>query len=185
MPLRLQSQLHQHHHHHHHHYNLTSPHMLMNLSPANHLQQQQQQQQQPPPPVPPPPLFGNGGGNSNGGRSLLPPVRLEFQQPYYVGDPYVSNSIVYADLALSANGAGPDTCRPPHYRRPPTEYAVLKFRDVGQEIDVWSGAYNLHLVYSHLANINPFSCDFLTEETEYNCVNNKFPTFFPFCLEVW
>lgn len=64
-------------------------------------------------------------------------MRLEYQQPYYVSEPYVTDSIVYADLALAGNGR-----REPHllshYRAPQnsTEYAILKFHDVGQEIDV-------------------------------------------------
>jgi hypothetical protein len=64
-------------------------------------------------------------------------MRLEYQQPYYVAEPYVTDSIVYADLALAANGRREPHLLP-HYRAPQssTEYAILKFHDVGQEIDV-------------------------------------------------
>jgi hypothetical protein len=67
---------------------------------------------------------------------------LEYQQPYYVAEPYVTDSIVYADLALAANGRREPHLLP-HYRAPQnsTEYAILKFHDVGQEIDVWKGWY--------------------------------------------
>jgi len=81
----------------------------------------------------------NSGGSSGSisNRTYLPPVRLEYQQPYYVAEPYVTDSIVYADLALAANGRREPHLLP-HYRPPQnsTEYAILKFHDVGQEIDV-------------------------------------------------
>ncbi|XP_049814950.1 hemicentin-1 isoform X1 [Schistocerca nitens] len=137
------SQVHQHHHHHHHHYNLTSHHLLIN--PTNTTtditrQQQLQQQQQQPQPRQQNELQHVYGSNSakRNNRTYLPPLRLEYQQPYYVTDPFTTNSIVYADLSLSANGIQQET----HFlqsNRPPqnsTEYAVLKFHDVGQEIDV-------------------------------------------------
>lgn len=144
-----QQQQHQlHHHHHHHHYNLTSSHHLL-LTPSNtkttslNLQQTSlalggKQQPQP--------LCGstrqnskthNRGSSSSSNRTYLPPMHMEYQQPYYASEPYVTDSIVYADLALAGNGR-----REPHllshYRAPQnsTEYAILKFHDVGQEIDV-------------------------------------------------
>lgn len=147
----LQSrQQHQHHHHHHHHhYNLTSSQHHLLLTPPNtkttslNLQQTSialggKQQSQP--------LCGNTRQNSNtnssgnsslSNRTYLPPMRLEYQQPYCVAEPYVTDSIVYADLALAANGRREPHLLP-HYRPPQnsTEYAILKFHDVGQEIDV-------------------------------------------------
>ncbi|XP_021920979.1 uncharacterized protein LOC110830403 [Zootermopsis nevadensis] len=139
-----------HHHHHHHHYNLTSSQHHLLLTPPNtkttslNLQQTSialggKQQSQP--------LCGNTRQNSNtnssnssssiNNRTYLPPMRLEYQQPYYVAEPYVTDSIVYADLALAANGMREPHLLP-HYRPPQnsTEYAILKFHDVGQEIDV-------------------------------------------------
>lgn len=132
-----------HHHHHHHHYNLTSSQHHLLLTPPNtkttslNLQQSSialggEQHPQP--------LCGSmrkNKTNSSNNRTYLPPMRLEYQQPYYVTD-----SIVYADLALAANGRHEPHLLP-HYRAPqnPTEYAILKFHDVGQEIDVWKGWY--------------------------------------------
>lgn len=142
---RQQQQQHQlHHHHHHHHYNLTSSQHHLLLTPPNtkttslNLQQTSialggEQQPQP--------LCGstrkNKTNNSSSNRTYLPPIRLEYQQPYYVAEPYVTDSIVYADLALAANGRREPHLLP-HYRAPQnsTEYATLKFHDVGQEIDV-------------------------------------------------
>ncbi|XP_067007165.1 nephrin isoform X1 [Anabrus simplex] len=102
--------------HHHHHYNLTSQHHLL-MNPTNTTQ---------------------CGSTRRSNRTYLPPLRLEYQQPYYMTDPYVSDSIVYADLALAASVGRRDPHLPPHYRpqQAPTEYAILKFHDVGQEIDV-------------------------------------------------
>ncbi|XP_069698098.1 hemicentin-2 isoform X6 [Periplaneta americana] len=140
-------QQYQHHHHHHHHYNLTSSQHHLLLTPPNtkttslNLQQTSlamggNQQSQP--------LCGSTRQNSKSNssssisnRTYLPPMRLEYQQPYYVAEPYVTDSIVYADLALAANGRREPHLLP-HYRPPQnsTEYAILKFHDVGQEIDV-------------------------------------------------
>ncbi|GLG96061.1 Protein turtle [Gryllus bimaculatus] len=104
--------------HHHHHYNLTSQHHLL-MNPTNTTQ------------------FGSTR-RSHSSRNYLPPMRLEYQQPYYMTDPYVSDSVVYADLALATSGGRREPHLPSHYRpqQTPTEYAILKFHDVGQEIDV-------------------------------------------------
>lgn len=139
-----------HHHHHHHHYNLTSSQHHLLLTPPKtkttslNLQQTSiamggKEKSQP--------LCGSTRQNSKtnssiSNRTYLPPMRLEYQQPYYVAEPYVTDSIVYADLALAANGRREPHLLP-HYRAPQnsTEYAILKFHDVGQEIDVWKGWY--------------------------------------------
>nr|CAD7392442.1 unnamed protein product [Timema cristinae] len=116
----FQNQHHHHHHYQHHHYNFTSSqHHLLTPPSNNH-----------PYPV------GSLKRSSVANRTHLPrpPVRLEYQQPFHVTD-----SVVYADLALVNGRREPHY--PPYYRPPPpqqapTEYAILKFHDVGQEIDV-------------------------------------------------
>lgn len=184
-----QQQQHQlHHHHHHHHYNLTSSHHLL-LTPSNtkttslNLQQTSialggKQQPQP--------LYGsmrqnnktNNSGSSSSNRTYLPPLRLEYQQPYYMAEPCVTDSIVYADLALAGNGR-----REPHllshYRAPQnsTEYAILKFHDVGQEIDVWKGWYRHWYPFLFRVLLNIQLELFTRSETDFSFIHTYFDRF--------
>lgn len=89
-----------------------------------------------------------------------PPIADDYyqQSPPHAQQGYMLNNgaVVYADLALNHQRARPYLAQhvplPVYHSRPHTEYAVIKFHDVGQEIDVWgwfSSTVHPNSIYTH------------------------------------